>query len=102
MSATGHWACLHLKKGAAYRCRIALRRLRWTGSSAGKILGDIASLPASSTNAAERARIMKLLAEEETKFKLELSRRRDAPEGRSPVNAATDNQVEYDGEEQRV
>jgi hypothetical protein len=45
---------------------------------------------------------MKLLAEEETKFKLELSRRRDAPEGRSPVNAATDNQVEYDGEEQRV
>ena len=32
---------------------------------------------------------MKMLAEEETKFKLELSGRRDAPQGRSPMNAAT-------------
>ena len=58
-------------------------------------------LASESTDAAERSRIMKLLAEEEAKFKLELSRRRDAPEGRSPVNAATENRVEHDGEEQR-
>ena len=37
-----------------------------------------------------------MLAEEEAKFKLELSGRGDAPEGRSPVNAATENRVEHD------
>ena len=46
---------------------------------------------------------MKLLAEEETKFKLELRHgRRYAPEGRSLVNTATDDRVEHDGEEQQV
>jgi hypothetical protein len=54
-----------------------------------------------STNAIERLRIMTLLAEEEAKFKLELSRRGDAPGGRSPVNAATENPFEHDREEQR-
>ena len=59
-------------------------------------------LASESTNATERSRIMTLLAEEETKFKLELSRRRDAPgRGRSPVNAATENPFEHDREEQR-
>ena len=48
-------------------------------------------LASESTNATERLRIMTLLAEEEAKFKLELSRRGDAPGGgRSPVNAATE------------
>ena len=37
-------------------------------------------LASESTNATERSRIMKLLAEEETKFKLELRRRGDPPE----------------------
>jgi hypothetical protein len=58
-------------------------------------------LASETTNAAERSQIMKLLAEEETKFKLELSRSRDAPEGRSPVNAATENPCKHDGEEQQ-
>ena len=39
------------------------------------------------TNATERLRVIKLLAEEEGKFKLELTR--DPPEERSPRNAAT-------------
>jgi hypothetical protein len=59
-------------------------------------------LASESTDSAERSRIMKLLAEEVTKIKLELRRRRsDAPEGRLPVNAATENPVERDGERQR-
>ena len=59
-------------------------------------------LASESTNATERLRIMTLLAEEEAKFKLELSRRGDAPGGgRSPVNAATENPFKYDREEQR-
>ena len=41
---------------------------------------------------------MKLLAEEETKFKLELRRRGVASERRSPVNAATQDPAEHDGE----
>jgi hypothetical protein len=53
-----------------------------------------------STDAAERLQLMKLLAEEEAKFKLELSRRGDAPAGRSRVTAATENRVKHDGEEQ--
>ena len=53
------------------------------------------------TDFAERSRIMKMLAEEVTKIKLELRRRSDAPEGRLPVHAATENQVERDGERQR-
>jgi hypothetical protein len=58
-------------------------------------------LASESTDSAERSRIMKLLSEEEAKFKLEQRRRVDAPEGRSPVNAASGNRVEHDGEEQR-
>jgi hypothetical protein len=44
---------------------------------------------------------MKLLAEEESKSSSEESRQGDAAEGRSPVNAATENPVENDGERQR-
>jgi RNA 3'-terminal phosphate cyclase len=59
-------------------------------------------LASESTNATERLRIMTLLAEEEAKFKLELSRRGHAPGGgRSPLNATTENPFEYDREEQR-
>jgi len=39
-----------------------------------------------------------LLGAEVTKVKLELRRRRDAPEERSPVIAATETRVEHDGE----
>ena len=53
-------------------------------------------LASASTDAAERLRIMKLLAEEEAKFKVELSRRGDALEGQSTGNTATVNRVEYD------
>jgi hypothetical protein len=53
------------------------------------------------TDSAERSRIMKLLADQESKFKLELRRRGDAPEGQSPVDAATEIRGERDGEEQR-
>ena len=45
---------------------------------------------------------MKFLADEVAKIKLELRRRGDAPEGRSPVNAATEKRVEDDGKEQRT
>jgi hypothetical protein len=55
-------------------------------------------LAGESTDSAERSRIMKLLAEEETKFKLELRRRGVASERRSPVNAATQDPAEHDGE----
>ena len=50
-------------------------------------------------DAAERSRIIKLLADEVTKIKLELRRRSDAPERQSPVNAATENRAAHDGEE---
>ena len=53
-------------------------------------------LASASTDAAERLRIMKLLAEEEAKFKVDLSRRGDALGGQSTVNTATVNRVEYD------
>jgi len=39
-------------------------------------------LPSESTSAAERSRILKLLAEEEAKFKSELSRSNDDAAGR--------------------
>jgi hypothetical protein len=57
-------------------------------------------LAGETTNAAERSRITKLLAEaeEEAKLGLELSGRRDAPQ--RPVAAPTGNQVENGGEEQ--
>jgi len=55
-------------------------------------------LASESTDSAERSRIMKLLAAEVTKVKLELRRRRDAPEERSPVIATTETRVEHDGE----
>jgi len=58
-------------------------------------------LSSEAANAGERLRILKLLAEEEAKFKLELSRGDDAPAGRSGVNAATENRVEHDGEKQQ-
>ena len=58
-------------------------------------------LAGESTDPAERSRIMKLLAEEESKLTLDASRQGDAPEGRSPVNAATENPVELDGERPR-
>jgi hypothetical protein len=51
-------------------------------------------LAGESTNATERLRIMILLAEEEAKFKVELSRRGDALEGQSTVNTATVNRFE--------
>ena len=54
-----------------------------------------------STNAAEQLRILEFLAVEEAKFKLDLRRRDDAPEGRLYVNAATENRVEHDGERQQ-
>ena len=55
-------------------------------------------IASASIGSAERSQIMKLLAEEVTKVKLELRRRRDAPEERSPVVAATETRVEHDGE----
>ena len=58
-------------------------------------------LASESTDATERSRTMKLLAEEETKFKLELRRGGDPPEERSPVNTATEDRVEHDGDEQQ-
>ncbi len=58
-------------------------------------------LAGESTDPAERSRIMKLLAEEESKLTLDACRQGDAPQGRSPVNAATGNPVEHDGERPR-
>ena len=58
-------------------------------------------LAGESTDAAERSRIMTLLAEEESKATVDVSRQGDAPEGRSPVHAATENPIEHDGERQR-
>ena len=58
-------------------------------------------LAGESTDAGERSRIMKLLAEEESKSTPDASRQGGAAEGRSPVNAATENPVENDGERQR-
>ena len=51
-------------------------------------------LASASTDAAERLRIMKLLAEEEAKFKADLSRRGDVLGGQSSVNTATVNWFE--------
>ena len=59
-------------------------------------------LASASTDSTERSQIMKLLAEEQAKLKLETRRRDDARERRSPVNAATENRVEDDGEERRA
>ena len=53
------------------------------------------------TDSAERSRIMKLLADQVAKFKLELRRRSEGPERRSPANTATKSRAEHDGEEQR-
>jgi hypothetical protein len=58
-------------------------------------------LAGESTDSTERPRIMTLPAEEESKFTLDVSRHGDALEGPSPVNAATENPVEHDGERQR-
>jgi hypothetical protein len=59
-------------------------------------------LASESTDATQRSQIVKLLAEEEDELKLELSGRRDASEGRSPpINTATEDRVEHDGDEQQ-
>jgi hypothetical protein len=58
-------------------------------------------LAGESTDPAERSRIMTLLAEEESKATVDVSRQGDAPEGQSPVHAATENPIEHDGERQR-
>ena len=58
-------------------------------------------LAGESTDAAERSRILKLLAVEESRFTPDVSRRGGAPEGRLPVNAATENPVEHDGGRRR-
>ena len=77
------------KKAQRIDCPVGLRRLQWTFVNRENIK-RYRKLASESTNATERSRIMTLLAEEEAKFKLELSRRGDAPGGgRSPVNAAT-------------
>ena len=55
-------------------------------------------LVSASTDAAERLQIMKLLAEEEAKFKLELSRGGDGPADELRIDAATENRPEHDGE----
>jgi len=58
-------------------------------------------LASKSTDGVERMRILNLLAEEEAKFKLELSRSDGAGEGQSPVNAAPENRLKHDGEGQQ-
>ncbi len=54
-------------------------------------------LAGETTDSTERSKIMKLLADEEAKFNLEISRQGYAPEGRSPVIGATGNPVGHDG-----
>jgi hypothetical protein len=58
-------------------------------------------LAGESTYPIVRLRLMKLPAEEESKFTLDGCRQGDAPEERSPVNGATGNPVEHDEERQR-
>jgi len=58
-------------------------------------------LAGESTDPGERSRIMKLLAEEESKATSDASRQGDTLEGRSPVNVATGNPFGHDGERQR-
>jgi hypothetical protein len=58
-------------------------------------------LASESTDSTERLQIMKLLADEESKFKSELSRRGDATAGPSHVAAAAENRVEFDREGHR-
>ena len=58
-------------------------------------------LSTETADATERLRILKLLAEEAAKFRFEMSCSGDAREGQSPVDAATENRVKYDGEEWR-
>ena len=58
-------------------------------------------LASETTDAAERSKIMKLLAEEDAKFKLELRHETGASVGRSPFRTATANRTEFDGEEKR-
>jgi hypothetical protein len=58
-------------------------------------------LASEATNAAERSRIMELVAEEETKFKLEQRRGSGASGSRPDGNGATGIRVEHDHEEER-
>jgi hypothetical protein len=58
-------------------------------------------LSTETADAAERLRILKLLAEEEAKFKLEMSRSGDGLAGGSRIDAATENRRGHDGEKQQ-
>ena len=58
-------------------------------------------LASESLEPAERSLIMKFLAEEVTQFKVELRSQPKVPEGRSPVNAATETWAGHDGERPR-
>jgi hypothetical protein len=58
-------------------------------------------LASETTDSTERSRIMKMLAEEVTKIKLELRRGGDAPERRSSLSGITENRVDYEGEKQQ-
>jgi hypothetical protein len=58
-------------------------------------------LSTETADAAERSRILKLLAEEEAKFKLEMSRRGDGLAGGSRIDAAIENRREHGGEKQQ-
>ena len=58
-------------------------------------------LASASTDAIERSRIMKLLAEEEAKLKSESYYVGDSPRGREPGGATTENRGLPDGEGQR-
>ena len=55
-------------------------------------------LSTETADVAERSRILKLLAEEEAKFKLEMSRKGDGLAEGSRIDAATENRAEHDGE----
>jgi hypothetical protein len=58
-------------------------------------------LASATTDSIERSRILKFLSDEVAKVKVELRRRSDAPDERSPVNAATEAWVKHDGEAAR-
>jgi hypothetical protein len=58
-------------------------------------------LSVETTDAAERLRILKLLAEEEAKFKLEMSRSGAGPAGALRTDAATENRPKHDREKQQ-
>ena len=99
MSGIGHKACYYRQKGAA--CVNTPQKTAMDRFVTRENIERYRKLASKSIDAAERSRIMKLLADEVTKIKFELRRRSNAPERRSPVGAATENRAEHDGEEQR-